>query len=586
MKQDESSKTTAERPRTRDILAHLQDRIAAAFGIQPADREEVVRAMLDRSGRAPAGYWLQLFLAMGIASLGLVLGSTAVVIGAMLISPLMSPIVELGMGLAIGSPFLVLRSAARVAASIAGVVTSAALLTLALPFNEVTSEIASRTSPTALDLLIATFCAIAAAYTSVRPGSDTTSTAAGTAIGIALVPPLCVVGFGIGTGSRPIASGSALLFTANLCAIVLCAVLCFLILGYNTVSTVALERDEIEHHAKGRIRRVVLALQVFFGRGYGRLFRVIMPLVLLGSVYLPLQRALAEVTWQVRVRAAVERMLGDLPQNTVRTRVLAENRVVSVELVAVGRAEDAAKIKADLTEKIAVVAGVVPAVKVIAVPDADALREATAAARASVAEVTVVQKVPDLSLLKERFDGALSRSWPKEAGVLLRWRLELPEGAPGIVEVVHAGSALGEAGAALLGKELSRELEATVSVRSVAVPPGPMEAAPEAGIAWLPGAIRALEAVSAAEVLSGCVEVPVVPVGSPLFKEVTAITAALRASPTFQSSRIHIADGKRWSAVVSTAPCEDPNAASVDAGAPTDAGARDAGDALLRNKGR
>jgi uncharacterized hydrophobic protein (TIGR00271 family) len=584
MNQDESSKTTAERPRTRDIFAHLQDRIAAAFGILPADREAVVRAMLDKSGRAPAGYWLQLLLAMGIASLGLVLGSTAVVIGAMLISPLMSPIVELGMGLAIGSPFLVLRSAARVGASIVGVVTSAALLTLALPFNEVTSEIASRTSPTALDLLIATFCAIAAAYTSVRPGSDTTSTAAGTAIGIALVPPLCVVGFGIGTGSRPIASGSALLFTANLCAIVLCAVLCFLVLGFNTVSTVPLERDELEQHAQGRIRRVVLALQVFFGRRYGRLFRVVMPLVLLGAVYVPLQRALAEVTWQVRVRAAVERMLSELPQNTVRTRVSAEHRAVSVELVAVGRAEDAAKLKADLTEKIAAVSGVVPTIKVIAVPDTDALREATAAARASVAEVTVAPKGPDLSLLRERFAEALAQAWPKEAGALLRWRIELPEGAPAVVEVVHAGPALGEAGAALLGKELSRDLEAAVSVRAVAVPPEPIHAAPDAGLAWFPGALRALEAVSAVDALNGCVKVPVVPAG-PLLKEVGVITAALRASPAFQSGRLHIADGERWSAVVSTAPCEAPNTPVLDAGAP-DASAPEAGAVRLNRPGR
>lgn len=586
MGQDESSKTTAERLRARDLLTYLQDRIAAAFDIQPADREAVVRAMLDKSGRAPAGYWLQLLLALGIASLGLVLGSTAVVIGAMLISPLMSPIVELGMGLAIGSPFLFLRSTARVIASIFSVVFCSALLTLALPFNEVTTEIAARTTPTALDLLIATFCALAAAYTSVRPGSDTTSTAAGTAIGIALVPPLCVVGFGIGTGSRTIASGAALLFTANLCAIILCAVLFFLVFGFNTVSAVALERDEIEQHTKGKIRRVVLSLQGFFGRRYGRLFRVVMPLALLGSVYVPLQRALAEVTWQVRVRAAVERMLGDLPQNTVRTRVSAENRAVSVELVAVGRAEDASKIKVDLTERIAAVAGVVPTIKVIAVPDTDALREATAAVRTPVAEVSVIQKVPDLTVLGERFTGALARGWPVEAGALLRWRLELPEGAPAVVEVIHAGAALGEAGAALLGKELSRDLGATVSVRAVAVSPEPIAAAPEEGIAWFAKATRALEAVSAVEALSACVEVPVVPADSLLLKEVSGLVAALRASPAFQSGRLHITDGERWSAVVSTAPCEDKNAAVVDAGAPPDASAPEAGAVQSKDAGQ
>ena len=123
-------------------------------------------------------------------------------------------------------------------------------------------------------------CAISAAYTTVRPGSDTTSTAAGTAIGIALVPPLCVVGYGIGTSARPIWSGAALLFTANFCAILLFAVICFLTLGYGAVSSTELERAELERQGSGPIRRVIRTIQVFFGLRYGRLFRVLMPLVL------------------------------------------------------------------------------------------------------------------------------------------------------------------------------------------------------------------------------------------------------------------------------------------------------------------
>ena len=78
------------------------------------------------------------------------------------------------------------------------VVASSAALTLLLPFYEVTAEIEAHTSPTALDLLVVIFCAIATAYAAVRPGSDTSSTAEGTAIGIALVPPLYVVGYEIG----------------------------------------------------------------------------------------------------------------------------------------------------------------------------------------------------------------------------------------------------------------------------------------------------------------------------------------------------------------------------------------------------
>jgi uncharacterized membrane protein len=60
-------------------------------------------------------------------------------------------------------------------------------MTVALPFHEVTSEIAARTSPTLLDLLLAVFCALMATYTTIRQTADTTAAAAGTAIGIALV---------------------------------------------------------------------------------------------------------------------------------------------------------------------------------------------------------------------------------------------------------------------------------------------------------------------------------------------------------------------------------------------------------------
>jgi len=190
------------------VVRTAQHRAATALGVDESARTETVVAMLQNNRRRAPGYWIQLTLAMGIATLGLVLGSTAVVIGAMLVSPLMGPIIELGMGFAVGSSFLVLRAAIRVVWSVVIVVGGAALLTLALPFHEVTGEIAARTAPTALDLLVAVFCALTAAYTTVRPASDTTAAAAGTAIGIALVPPLCVIGFGLGTGSVSIAGGA------------------------------------------------------------------------------------------------------------------------------------------------------------------------------------------------------------------------------------------------------------------------------------------------------------------------------------------------------------------------------------------
>ena len=192
----------------RKQVRSLQNAFATRLGISAADRTSLIASMLSKQEDDALSYWLQIFLSMGIATLGLVLDSTGVVIGAMLISPLMTPIVGLGMGLTTGSPFLTLRSAARVLANVAFVIGSAAIITRLLPFHEITGEIAGRTAPTLIDLGIASFCALAAGFTTVRQSSDTVAAAAGTAIGIALVPPLCVGGFGIGialpSGALPV----------------------------------------------------------------------------------------------------------------------------------------------------------------------------------------------------------------------------------------------------------------------------------------------------------------------------------------------------------------------------------------------
>ncbi|MGK3982711.1 DUF389 domain-containing protein [Sorangium sp. So ce136] len=574
MDQDRGREPQAGAPPAAPAAAAFQDRIAAAFGITPEAREAIVRGMLDRSARGAAGYWLQLLLAMGIASLGLVLGSGAVVIGAMLISPLMGPIVELGMGLAIGSPFLALRSFTRVAFSIVTVVTGAALLTLMLPFHEVTGEIAARTSPTALDLLIAIFCAIAAAYTTVRPGSDTTSTAAGTAIGIALVPPLCVVGYGIGTRVKSIASGAALLFTANLCAILLFAILCFLLLGYGAVSTAELEHAELAKQKPGAIRRIARALQVFFGLRHGWIFRVMMPLALLGAVYFPLREALARVSWEVRVRGAIQRMLDALPQSTVRSSLTVDHGTVAVRLVTLGRADEAERIEQDLRDKIAAVAGMPPKVDVIAVLDASALEEVAASVRATSAPIDVVRKEPELALLRQELAASLARAWPHAAGPLVASRLRFPENDPVVVEVVHVGPALGDAAADLLGRALSRELGAEVAVQDRAISPEPIIAEPAGGWPWLQAAGPALAWVDEVEALHGCVEVPADPGEKPRqdVEDLEAVRAALRALPALRAERVHVREGARWRAVVSTAPCAPPEPAPGDAGAPADAG--------------
>ena len=280
--------------------------LARTMHITAETRTAGVRAMIARHGKDRIAYWFQLILSMGIATYGLVLGSTGVVIGAMLVSPLMGPIIEIGMGLVTGSPVLVLHAGVRTVTSVAVVVAGSALLTLGVPYYELNGEILARTSPTLIDLYVAVFCALAAAYTTVRQGSDTISAAAGTAISIALVPPLCVIGWGLGSGHRAVARGAAMLFTANLCAIVLFAVVAFFLLAYDTVDAPALEK---EGATSGTLHRLAARLRGAFGSKYGPLLRLGMPLMLVVSIYVPLRRALEEVAWKTRARDEVERAL-------------------------------------------------------------------------------------------------------------------------------------------------------------------------------------------------------------------------------------------------------------------------------------
>lgn len=533
---------------------------ARALGVDAARRDEVVTGMLERNTREAAHYWLQLLLAMGIATMGLVLNSTAVVIGAMLISPLMGPIVELGMGLVVGSAFLVLRAGARVAGSVAVVVASAAAITLLLPFHEFTAEIAARTAPTLLDLLVAVLCALVAAFTAVR-GADATAAAAGTAIGIALVPPLCVIGYGVGTRHWNVARGASLLFTANLSAIVLFASLVFLLLGFEAVSTLALEDRVLSgERATHRMERVASAVRQVFGARYGGVLRLSMPALLLIGVFVPLRRALEEVAWQVRVRTAITGFLRDssIMRNAVRSFVAVERHAVDVRLVVVARPEDASSLERDLRERITRVSSVEPSVEVVAVPDFGSLRQ-TVVALEQPSLAPEPPRPPDLDDLRTRVDRSLADAWPRDAaGPVVAWNLGFTPRGRARLEVAHAGPPLGAATESLLARALGTERGLTLSVRTTALPSGPVEALAGLGARWLPALVRAVDAAARYDALHVCASVPADDPAEPVpgRDELVAVVdeELRRLSPT----RSALTTADRWSVQVSTDPCPLP----------------------------
>lgn len=192
---------------------------AARLAALPRYSDEEASTLVEsvqRDGSLTSGYILTSALSAGIATLGLLQSSVAVVIGAMLVSPLMSPIAALGFGFAALDGHRI-RDALRVVliGAIIGVVTGM-VITWISPIRNATPEIIGRTQPTLLDLAIALFSGIAGGYATVRQKGGT---AIGVAIATALMPPLATVGYGIGVANWQFAGGALLLFLTNLAAI-------------------------------------------------------------------------------------------------------------------------------------------------------------------------------------------------------------------------------------------------------------------------------------------------------------------------------------------------------------------------------
>lgn len=175
-----------------------------------------IEAEVAEGARISNGYFALLFCSCGIAALGLLQSSAAVVIGAMLISPLMGPIMGMGMGVARLDARAFERAAVSLALGAAVSVAASALIVFASPLRDVTPEILARTRPTLLDLIVAILSGIVGAYVLItkRPG-----VVAGVAIATALMPPLAVVGYGVATRAWGVAGGALLLFLTNVVAI-------------------------------------------------------------------------------------------------------------------------------------------------------------------------------------------------------------------------------------------------------------------------------------------------------------------------------------------------------------------------------
>ncbi len=168
-----------------------------------------------------------------IATLGLLADSAAVIIGAMIIAPLMGPILGIAYAIAVGNRKLLRRSSLTVLGGVVLTILTAWITSSIIGLKTVDSEIMSRVNPTLIDFGIAMAAGTAGAFANTR--RSVSNTLPGVAIAIALVPPLSVVGIGLSLGAQSISTDAFLLFLTNLICIIFFGALVFLFQSYGSI---------------------------------------------------------------------------------------------------------------------------------------------------------------------------------------------------------------------------------------------------------------------------------------------------------------------------------------------------------------
>ncbi len=295
----------------------LRSTISDALHIDPATKPRLYRQIYESAEITSLSYILELVFAAGIATLGLVLNSPAVVIGAMLISPLMGPILAAGLAFAASDIYLGIKAFLGLIGSVVAAIAFSATLVWLLPFQSPTSELLARTQPNLLDLAVAVFSGLAGSVVMARSlSSGAASALPGVAIAVALMPPLCTVGFGVGSGwNWQIISGAALLFLTNLVAIAGSAFLVFYLVGMDEAPI----RDSIsetqKRHATGNRLYTLLhdtRIGKLFGEGGHLRWRVLMVVVTIGALFVPLRSSLIQLRDETLSRAAARESIRNL----------------------------------------------------------------------------------------------------------------------------------------------------------------------------------------------------------------------------------------------------------------------------------
>ena len=260
------------------------------------DEEETIESLKKGVEFRGTNLWVLIF-AIFLASLGLNTNSTAVIIGAMLISPLMGPIMGFGLGLGIADFDLVKRSLRNYLTATLFSVVTATIYFLISPISEAQSELLARTSPTIYDVLIAFFGGLAGIVAGSTKSKG--NVIPGVAIATALMPPLCTAGFGLATGNLSYFLGAFYLYFINTVFISLSTYIVVRVLKYPNKEFLDKKRALV-------VRRYMM---------------IIVTCTIIPSLYLT-YRVLRNTVFDEQVRSFVNKEL-DFPNTQVLSRTVA-----------------------------------------------------------------------------------------------------------------------------------------------------------------------------------------------------------------------------------------------------------------------
>lgn len=209
-------------------------------------------------GAAPTReYYVLTILSCIIATMGLIQGSAAVIIGAMIVAPLMTPILAFSLGVVWGDLFLIKMSFVSIFKGVFWAILISSSIAFIVPLPALSGEIIARTTPSLFDIAVAIASGLVGAYGNAN--KKISNSLVGIAIAVALMPPLCTIGIGIGKLNMAVAGGATLLFLINLICISLAGAVVFWLMKVQPISA---DQSQVTRRAMSQIVVSVIILAI------------------------------------------------------------------------------------------------------------------------------------------------------------------------------------------------------------------------------------------------------------------------------------------------------------------------------------